>query len=104
MRSAAFPLPSLEITIGRRRAALSRAEHVGVHAEAHRAAGVAPFESGIAKHAVESFLLRLRFDALRSGHDHRARARRDVPAPDDAGCRAQILDPRVRARAEEHAI
>src|SRR5688572_6166467 len=101
MGAAAAALAPLEIAVGRGGAALAGSEHIRVHAEAHRAAGVAPLESRLAKHAIQSFLLRLRFDALRSGHHHRAYARRHMPAAHDARRGAEILDPGVGARAEE---
>src|SRR5436190_22514881 len=104
MRASPAALPALEIAVGRRGAALAGAEHVSIHAEAHRAAGVAPFETGFAKHAIQSLALRLRLHALRSRHDHRADARRDVPAAHDASRRAQIFDPRVGARSQKDPV
>ena len=41
-------LPALEVAIRGRGAALARLEPVGVHAEAHRAARLAPLEAGVA--------------------------------------------------------
>src|SRR5213594_1163423 len=104
MRASTAALPALEIAVGRRGAALAGAQHVGIHAEAHRAAGVAPLEPGVPEHAVEPFALRLGFDALRSRYDHRADARRNVAAAHDAGRRAQILDPRVGARSQKDPV
>ena len=43
-------------------------------------------------------------DRLRSGHDQRAHRRRHVVAAGDARRLAQVLDPRVRARADEDAV
>ena len=45
--AAALALATLEVAVGRRRAALPRGEGVGVHAEAHRAAGKAPLGAGL---------------------------------------------------------
>src|SRR5687767_12789568 len=42
MGSTALALPPLEVAVGGRRAALARRQLVGVHAQAHRAAGVPP--------------------------------------------------------------
>ena len=53
------PLPALEVPVGRRSAALARREDVGVHAEAHRAAGEPPLEDRVEEDLVESLLLRL---------------------------------------------
>src|SRR3989449_4142587 len=100
----AAALATLEIAVGRRRAALAGAQHVGIHAEAHGAARIAPLESRFAEHAIQSLLLRLRFDALRARHHHRPHAGRDMAAAHDVGGGAQVFDARGRARAEEHAI
>ena len=52
-------------------------EPVGVHRQAHRAAGAAPLEAGVHEHAVETFAFRRGADGLRSRHDQRlARAAR----------------------------
>src|SRR5688572_13910175 len=59
MRPAALPLASFEIAVRSRRAAVSRQKLVVVHAEAHRAARLAPFETGCGEDLVEAFLLRL---------------------------------------------
>src|SRR5687767_15490983 len=69
VRAPAASLPAFEVAIARRGAALAFAEDVVVHAEAHRAARLAPFEAGLGKHAIEAFALRLRLDLLRSGND-----------------------------------
>src|SRR5262245_60942153 len=60
VRSAARALPALEVAVGGRGRALARLQPVGVHGEAHRAAGLAPLETGVAEHAVEALLLGLR--------------------------------------------
>ena len=58
--AAAPALPALEVAVRRRGAALARRQDVRVHAEAHRAAGVAPLEPCVQEHLVEAFLLGLR--------------------------------------------
>src|SRR5688572_28443865 len=45
VRPAAGALAALEVPIARAGAALARQQDVGVHAEAHRATGVAPLEA-----------------------------------------------------------
>src|SRR5271157_203926 len=45
VRPAAFALPAFEIAIRRAGRALAARKHVVVHADAHAATGVAPFES-----------------------------------------------------------
>src|SRR3954447_15494392 len=101
MRAPARALASLEVAVRRRRAALSGREDVGVHAEAHRAAGTPPLEARRLEHLAQSLLLRLPLDLRGSRDDDRLHAVRDATARDDLCCGAQILDPRVRARADE---
>src|SRR5260221_6117039 len=52
MRAPPRALPAFEVSIGCRRAALARGELVVVHAQAHRAARVAPLEAGVEEYAV----------------------------------------------------
>src|SRR3954468_11818751 len=104
MRAAAAPLPPFEVAVRRRRAALAGTEHIVVHAEAHRAAGVAPLEARLAEDLIEALALGLRLHALRTWDDHRAHTRRDVAPAHDARGRAQVLDARVGARAQKNTI
>ena len=62
MRAPEPPLTALEVAVRGRGAALLRLQLVGVHAEAHGAAGLAPFKARILEDLVEPFRLRLRFD------------------------------------------
>src|SRR3954463_10588062 len=71
MRAAAGTLPALEVAVRSRCAALARLKPVRVHAEAHRAAGLAPLEARLAEHAVESLLLGLQLHQARAGYHHR---------------------------------
>ena len=101
----AAPLAALEVAVRGRRAALAGGEDVGVHAQAHRAAGAAPVEAGGAEDLVEALGLGLRADLRRARHDHRLHARRRRGGPriiDGRG--AQVADPRVRAGADEDAV
>src|SRR5215211_3162261 len=104
VRAAAAALAALEVAVRRRGAALARREDVGVHPEAHRAAGAAPVEAGGAEDLVQALPLGLDGDLLGAGHDHRVDAARDPAALDDLGRRPQVADPRVRARADEDAV
>src|SRR5688500_15692708 len=104
VRAPAASLPAFEVAIARRRTALAFAEDVVIHAEAHRAARLAPFEAGLGKDAIEAFTLRVSLHLLRARHHERARALVDVVAARHAGRGTQILQPRVGARADEHAI
>src|SRR5258706_10240730 len=60
MRAAAAALPALRISIRCRRAALAGFEPVIVPRQAHRASGLAPFETGVAENPVQAFGFRLR--------------------------------------------
>ena len=104
MRAAAAALPALEVAVARRRAPLAFAEHVVIHAEAHRAARFAPFEAGVGEDPIEALALGVGLDLLRPGHHQRAHALVDVMPARHAGGGAQILEPRVGARADEDAI
>ena len=72
VRAAARPLPPLEVAVRGRGAALARQQDVRVHAQAHRAAGVAPLEARVDEDLVEALLLRLRLHQARARHHHRA--------------------------------
>ena len=71
--------PALEIAVGRRRAALAWFQLVRVHAEAHRAAGVAPVEPGLGEDLIEPLGLSLRADLLSARDDHLVHVRGDPP-------------------------
>ncbi len=102
MRARAGALPAAEIAVGGRGAALAGRHDVAVDADAHRAAGLRPFKAGVAEDAVEAFLFRLPL--------HRRGARRDQArhfadaAGEHRGRRAQILDARIGAGADEDAV
>src|SRR5947199_7368267 len=104
MRAAAGALPAFEVAVRRGRAALARLEDVRVHAEAHRAAGTPPLEPGLDEDPVQPFGFRLRLHLSRSGDDHRADAGMHVLAAHHGRRRAEILDARIRARADEDAV
>src|SRR5204862_7352531 len=88
-----------------RGAALAGGEPVGVHAEAHGAAGLAPLEAGVAEDAIEPFALGLLLHEARAWHDERElHVARHAPAFDDCGGSAQILDARIGARADEYLV
>src|SRR3989442_14547136 len=59
MRAAARALAAFEIAVGGRGATLARIEPIGIHAQAHRAAGLAPLEADVAKDAVQPLALGL---------------------------------------------
>src|SRR5688500_15311774 len=93
MSAPAGALPPFEVAVGSRGAALAGFQPVRVHSQAHRAAGLAPLEAGVAEHAVEAFLLRLRLDQARARHhERRAPAGCATLASAHRGCRAQVLE------------
>src|SRR5688572_15177508 len=93
----ALALTALEVAVARRGAALARRELVGVHAEAHRAAGEAPFGAELLEDLVQALGLRLEADARGSGHDHDAHRVRLAVTLDDRCEGAEILDAAVGA-------
>src|SRR6266481_1271541 len=105
VRAAVFALATLEIAIAGAGAALVRRQDVGVHADAHAAAGVAPLESGGAENFVEAFLFGLRFDTARAGNNQRLLdVFRHVLAFDKMRGGPEIIEARIGARADEHAV
>src|SRR5690606_34876433 len=104
VRTTALALASLEVAVGRRRAELPRRQLVGVHAEAHRAAGTAPLRTGVLEDDVEALLLGLQAYADRAGHDQDAGVVGDLVTLDERGRDAQVLDASVGARADEHRV
>src|SRR5690606_28194104 len=105
VRASAGALPALEVAVRGRRTALARLEPVGIHCQAHRAARFAPFEAGVAEDPVEPLGLGLLLHQPRPGNDHhQLDVRRLVLAAHDRGRLAQVLDARIRARADEDLV
>ena len=105
VRAPAGPLAALEVAVRRRRAALLGPQLVGVHREAHGAAGLAPLEARRFQNLVEALGLGLLLDEARAGHDHGVDdVRRDGAAGGDGGDGAHVLDAAVRAGADEDAV
>src|SRR5215472_11004159 len=103
VRAPSGALPAFEVAVRRRRRALAGLETVGVHRQAHRAARVTPLEPGVAEHAVQALLLGLRLDQPGPRHHHRKPdVRGDTPSAHYRSRRAQVLDARIRARADEY--
>ena len=80
VRAPAAALAALEVAVGGRGAALARLQDVRVHAQAHRAAGLAPVEAGGAEDLVEALRLGLRLHLLRSRARPSRRRRGDLAA------------------------
>src|SRR5690606_1685285 len=70
----------------------------------YRAAGLAPFKTGILKDLVQPLFFRLKLDEARTRNDEGADALLHLAAFDDLGDGAQILDTTVRAGADKHMI
>src|SRR5881397_1808113 len=104
MRPPAGALTALEVPVRRRGAALARTQDVGIHPQAHRAARGAPLEPRLAEHAIEALALRVLLHPHRAGDDERADPRADAPPLKHDRRRAQVLEPRVRARTDEHRV
>src|SRR5258706_1117783 len=90
--AATFALAALEVAVTGAGAALAGLEDVRVHSEAHRAAGLTPFETGVLENAVEPLLLRLGFDHRGTGHHHRADGSCNLLPGRDARGRAEVFD------------
>src|SRR5229473_8288806 len=105
VRAAVFALAALEIAVGGAGAALVRRQHVGVHADAHAAAGIAPLETGGGEYLVQALFLGLRLDAARAGDDQRLLdAAGDMFADDELRGGTEIVDAGIGAGADEDAI
>src|SRR6267154_399685 len=68
MRAHPRALPMLEIAVGGGDDPVARLAAVAVAAGAHRAAGLAPEEAGVAEHPVEPRGLRFAFHSRRARH------------------------------------
>src|SRR5512141_2574900 len=104
MRAPTFALAAFEVAVAGGRTALTRLQDVGVHPQAHRAAGAAPLEPRRAEDLVEALLLRLELDGDAAGNHETTEPRSDGPAAHDVGGDPQVFDPRVRARTDEHGV
>src|SRR5271170_1822787 len=104
VRASSASLAAFEIAVAGGGAALAGLENVGVHAEAHGAAGLAPLEASLDENLVEAFLFGLRLDVMRTGNDHGADVRVDVISGDNFCGGAEIFNARVGAGADEDAV
>src|SRR5690606_36550594 len=67
-------LPPLEVAVRRGGAAIAFFQLVRIHGKAHRAAGLAPFKTGILKDLVQPLFFRLKLDEARTRNDEGADA------------------------------
>src|SRR6516225_2316476 len=94
MRATVLALAPLEVAVRGGSAALVRRQHVGVHADAHAAARITPFEAGLAENFVEAFLFSGALDPTGTGNNESLFYRaRNVLAGNQMYCRAQIVQP-----------
>src|SRR6185437_4143739 len=104
MSPSAAALAAFKVAIARGGAALAGGKYVGIHAQAHRAAGLTPIETCFLEDLVETFVLSLGFHLLRAGHHHGIHVRRNFAAGGNTRRRAKIFDPAVGAGSDEDAI
>ncbi len=104
MGARAGTLTPFEVPVRGGGDALARCGDVVVHPKTHRATGAPPLEASIAEHRVEALGLGLGLHRHRSGDRECAQALTNVAAAQHRGRGAQVLDPPVRARAEEHGV
>lgn len=97
-------LPSLEIPIRCGRAPFTRWDDVWIHAKTHTATRFAPFKSCCHKDFVQPFRFRLPLDLFRSRHDQRPHSTCHLATANDRRGQPQILDARIRTRADEHVL
>src|SRR4051812_23634668 len=104
MGATPFALPSLEVSVGCRGTPFPRLEDIRVHAEAHRAPGLPPLETGLRKDAIQPFFLRLHLHQSGTGYDDRVDTFGDLVSLSKACSSAQILDTTVRAGTDEDTV
>src|SRR5438477_6021721 len=94
-------LTALEVAVRRRCAALARAQLVGVHGQAHRAARLSPLEAGRGEGAIETLRLGPGLDLHGAWDDQGAQSRSHPSPSEHRGRSAEVLQPGARAGADE---
>lgn len=103
--ATAVTLATFEVTVGGTGAAFLGGENVGVHAQAHGATSLTPFEAGVSENLVEAFGLGLLFDKTGAGNDHGTLdVGGNLLAANNLGGGAEILDTGVGARTDEDLV
>src|SRR5216117_784072 len=103
-RPPALALAALEVAVRRADRVLPGRELVAVHRNAHRAAGLTPLGTGGPEDLVQALPLGLTLHLVGAGDDHHPDAVGDLAITEDFGRQAEVADPAVRARADEHDI
>src|SRR3984957_14074304 len=104
MRAATDALPALEIAVRGAGGTLARGQLVGIHAEAHGTARIAPLEAGFEQDAVQAFGLGLFLHLAGAGDDQRLHTVGDFAAFGDVGSGTDVLDAAVGAGADEDDV
>ena len=102
--ASAPSLAALKVAVAGRSATLARRKNIWVHAQAHGAAWLAPFETSRAENEIEALGFSLFLHGLRAWNHHRANLCRNLVSVSDASCCAQIFDTPIGARANENAV
>lgn len=97
MGAPAAPLTPFEVAVRGGRAALSRAELVGIHGKAHGTSRKPPLEPGLRENLRETLFLGLGPHKAGPRHDHCPHPLLDLLALQDLGRSAQVLDAAVGA-------
>src|SRR3989344_172561 len=99
------PLTAFEVAVGGGGAMLATAEFVRVHRQAHGAARLAPFKTGLKENGVQPFGFGLRLDQAGTWNDHGLlEGRAPRAAFGDKGGSAQFCAARVGARADKYPV
>jgi len=105
VRAGVAALAAFEVAIGGAGAAFVGREDVGVHADAHAAACIAPLEARGGEEFVEAFFFGLGFDAARAGNDEGLLdIFGDMFSGDEMGGCAEIVETGIGAGADEDAV
>ncbi|GJC96846.1 flp pilus assembly protein TadG [Colletotrichum higginsianum] len=98
-------LAALEVSVAGGSASLLGGKDIGVHAQAHTAASLAPLKARALKDLVKTLLLGLGLDETGARNDHGALdVGSDLLALDDVGGGAQVLDAGICAGADEDLV
>ena len=104
MGAPAFALASFKVTVRCRRATFFVAQFVGVHGQAHTAAGVAPLGARFNKDAVEPLFFTLVTNGFRARNHQHANAFGDLLALDVLRGFAKVFNTTVGAAADKYGF
>ena len=105
MRARARTLTAHEIAVARRGATLPARHAIRVHAQAHRAARLAPLKARVGEDDIQPLDLRLTLNEARARHNQRLLDAFSDPLPlEHSRRRTQILNAAVGATADEDML